>query len=79
MENWSLTSGSPFLIIYIYIYIYYMNMKKRLDKSMRFKRSRAGNVIRRNVFKISVWTHSFHGEYWMKSIKKRHYLAKYRN
>jgi len=56
-----------------------MNMKKRLDKSMRFKRSRAGNVIRRNVFKISVWTHSFHGEYWMKSIKKRHYLAKYRN
>ena len=75
MENWSLTSGSPFLIIYIYIY--YMKMRKSV--LIRRQRNNARNVINRNVFKISVWTRSFHGEYWMKSIKKRHYLAKYRN
>lgn len=56
-----------------------MKMKKRLRKNIRFKRSRIGQVIRRNVFKISVWSLSYHGKYWIGGIRNRYYLAKSRN
>lgn len=54
-------------------------MKMRKSVLIRRQRNNARNVINRNVFKISVWTRSFHGKYWMKSIRKRYYLAKSRN
>lgn len=44
----------------------------------RLERKRARMVIKRDLFKFSVWKGNALGKIWMKAIRRRYYLAKYR-
>lgn len=44
----------------------------------RVQRKRARMVIKRDLFKFSAWKGNALGNIWIKAVRRRYYLAKYR-